>query len=176
MILTTAQLGLIMPTASLRLVTFAPLLEAAMHEFSVDSALRQSAFLAQVAHESEELKFTKEIADGSAYEGRLDLGNDDPGDGVRYKGRGLIQITGKHNYIRAGHSLGLDLLTNPALLEEPLQATRSAAWFWFDAGCNAMADYDWFGAITRKINGGFNGLDSRIKYWLRARRECGIGG
>ena len=174
--ITTAQFGVIMPTAALRLVTFVPILEAAMREYAIDSALRQSAFLAQIAHESEELKFTKELADGSAYEGRLDLGNDDPGDGVRYKGRGLIQITGKHMYILTGNALGLDLQRDPALLEEPDHATRSAAWWWFDHGCNAMADYNWFGAITKKINGGYNGIDSRIKYWLRARKEYGIGG
>ncbi len=90
-----------------------PFLEQAMQEFEIIGLLRESAFLAQLAHESAELRYMEEIASGSAYEGRRDLGNTRPGDGKRYKGRGPIQLTGRANYQKYGHLLGLDLVNHP---------------------------------------------------------------
>lgn len=172
--MTPADLTTMMPQAAARSSVFAPLLSRAMTEFGIDTPRRQAAFLAQVCHESGSLRYTKELADGAAYNGRADLGNTQPGDGPRYKGRGLIQITGRSNYRECGAALGLDLLAQPETLELPEGACRSAAWFWKARGLNQFADTDAFGALTRRINGGFNGLDDRIQHWLRIRRVLGL--
>ena len=125
-------------------------------------------FLAQIGHESGQLRYRKELASGEAYEGRKDLGNTKPGDGVRYKGRGLIQITGRNNYGLASLALGLPLLEKPELLEEDLNACRSAGWFWYKSNLNALADMGKFETITRRINGGMNGYSDRYKLYQRA--------
>lgn len=152
-----------------RLAMFVVPLNGTMAEFEINTAKRQAAFLAQVAHESGCFKWLLEIASGDAYEGRSDLGNVQPGDGRRFKGRGLIQITGRANYAACGAALGLDLLAHPELLEEPVNACRSAGWFWKTRGLNGLADIDQFEAITKRINGGLNGLADRIAHWERAK-------
>lgn len=172
--MTPAELTAMMPYAAPRSTTYALLLTQAMAEFGIDTARRQAAFLAQVCHESGSLRYTKELADGAAYNGRADLGNTQPGDGPRYKGRGFIQITGRSNYRDCGTALGLDLVGQPEALELPEPACRSAAWFWKARGLNQFADTDAFGTLTRRINGGFNGLDDRIGHWLRIRRCLGL--
>jgi putative chitinase len=172
--MTPAELASMMPFGSNRATNFAVPLTDAMAEFEIDTPRRQAAFLAQLAHESGSLRYVKEIADGSAYEGRKDLGNTSPGDGVKYRGRGLIQVTGKANYTACGLALGLDLLSSPELLETPENACRSAGWFWQWKKLNEHADADRFGALTRAINGGYNGLDDRISHWLRIRRILGL--
>lgn len=169
----------IMPFAGARADTYAEPLTNAMIEFMIDSPKRQAAFLAQIAHESGSLRYVKELASGTDYDTgqkAADLGNtpEADGDGQRYKGRGLIQITGKANYRNCGKALGLDLLTQPELLEQAAPACRSAGWFWKSRNLNDLADKDQFCALTRKINGGFNGLDDRIKHWLLARRVLGL--
>jgi putative chitinase len=171
---TADQLSVIMPANAGRATTYVYALNEAMLQFQIVTAKRSSAFIAQVAHESGELRYVREIGDGSQYEGRIDLGNIQPGDGHRYVGRGLIQLTGRTNYMAAGVALGLELIDHPELLEDPANAARSAAWFWMSRGLNQLADNDLFGAITKKINGGYNGLDSRLGYWLRARRSSGL--
>lgn len=163
-----------MPYAGARASSFAAPLTAAMTEFGIDTPQRKAAFISQVAHESGSLKYAKELADGLAYEGRADLGNSSPGDGVKFKGRGLIQVTGKANYRACGMALSLDLLASPELLEQPENACRSAAWFWKSHGLNQYADSDQFGALCKRINGGYNGLDDRIQHWLRARKVFGL--
>lgn len=165
-----SQLIEIMPFARQRASVFFAPLTTAMGEFGIDSPARQAAFLAQVGHESGQLRYVRELASGAAYEGRRDLGNVVAGDGVRYKGRGLIQITGRANYKECGRALGLDLVANPELLEEPLNACRSAAWFWSSRGLNALADEGDQRAITRRINGGYNGLDDRLALFAVAER------
>lgn len=173
--MTPAQLREAMPFASPnRIELFIQPLSDAMEGGGITSPVRQAAFLAQVAHESGSLRYTLELADGQGYEGRADLGNTEPGDGHRYRGRGLIQLTGRKNMALCGHALGLDLITQPELLEAPSGAARSAVWFWDTNGLNDLADHDRFGSITKKINGGFNGLDDRIAHWLRARRALGV--
>lgn len=167
MILTLDILNSCMPYAGNRAPIFLECLNTAMLERKIDTALRQSAFLAQVAHESGSLRYTLELADGSAYEGRKDLGNIYQGDGPKYKGRGLLQVTGRANYERCGFALGKNLVQDPAYLETPMGASRSAAWFWEQAGLNELADQGKFGSITKKINGGFNGLDERIINYVR---------
>jgi predicted chitinase len=149
---------------------YLPFLNEAMREFEIINYLRASAFLAQLAHESAELRYFQEIASGSAYEGRKDLGNTQPGDGRKYKGHGPIQITGRTNHAACGKALGLDLIDNPTLITLPENAFRSAGWFWDTRHLNALADKRQFTEITRRINGGTNGLADRQKYYDRALR------
>jgi putative chitinase len=147
--------------------------------FGVNTPKRIAAFLAQLAHESGSLRYSTELASGEAYDvGKLAvaLGNtpEDDGDGEKYKGRGLIQITGKTNYTAVGKALGVDLLTYPALLCRPDLAAKSAGWYWDSRGLNKHADVEDFKTITKKINGGYNGYIDRIKHWLRARKIFGL--
>jgi putative chitinase len=159
---TPGQLKRIMPLARDRADKFCEPLSRAMAEFDINTPSRQAAFVAQVGHESGQLRYVRELASGTAYEGRKDLGNTQPGDGVRYKGRGLIQVTGRANYAACGKALGLDLIAHPELLEDPVNACRSAAWFWKTHGLNELADVGDQARITRRINGGTNGLADRL--------------
>lgn len=173
---TLDKLKKIIPYAGPRAGVFLVPLTDAMDEFGIDTPARQAAFLAQIAHESGSLRYVREIASGQAYEGRLDLGNTEPGDGVRYKGRGLIQVTGRANYRTCSRALFGDdrLLQSPELLEETENACRSAAWFWKTHNLNAQADVGAMKAITKAINGGLNGYDERLAFYGRAREvlEC----
>lgn len=158
---------------------------ATCDKFQINTPIRQLCFLAQVGHESGGLFFTEELASGKAYEGRKSLGNVNPGDGVKYKGRGLIQITGRSNYQAIGNALNIDFVSNPTLLggknvkvctpDQLKYAALSAGWFWNLKKLNAIADtiniskpieegnnLENFKTITKKINGGFNGLNDRI--------------
>lgn len=174
--LTLSRLHAIMPhLPEAKAKLFLPLLNAAMREAEINTLARKAAFLAQLAHESGELRYMEEIASGAAYEGRKDLGNTQPGDGVRYKGRGPIQLTGRSNYRTAGKALGLDLEGNPPLAAEPAVGCRVAAWYWRTRGLNALADRGAYYAITRKINGGYRGLDARLRYHDAARTALGLG-
>lgn len=164
------QLQRIMPMAGRRAATFFDGLNAAMNEFGIDTPARQASFLAQIGHESGQLLYLRELASGDAYEGRADLGNFCAGDGRRYRGRGLIQITGRANYEACGIALGLDLLKHPELLEQPINACRSAAWFWFSHGLNALADTGDQVLVTRRVNGGSNGLADRLALFEMAQR------
>ena len=173
--ITEAQLHGIMPHLDAGTAArYLPLLNAAMQEFGIDAPLRIAAFLAQVAHESNEFRWMKELASGDEYEGRHDLGNVIPGDGRRYKGRGPIQLTGRTNYRRAGAALGLDLENHPELAETPEVAFRTAGWFWKEHGLNELADRQAFETITRRINGGLNGQPQRLLYYGRAKSTLGI--
>jgi len=153
-----------------RVNALAPYLNQTMIEFDITTPLRQAHFLAQVAHESDRFNALEEYASGSAYEGRRDLGNIQSGDGVRFKGRGLIQVTGRTNYIAAGRALGVDLIRNPRRLAEPDLACRSAGWYWNTRQLNGIADRDDVRRITRLINGGFNGLQDRVELLQHAKR------
>ena len=161
-----------------RAVDFLPYIEAAMAEFGIDTPERQAAFLAQVGHESGGLHWLVELWGPTPaqerYEGRADLGNIMPGDGFRYRGRGLIQITGCANYQHAGAALGVELEDDPDALAELPLACRSAAWFWKSHGLNALADAGQFEAITRKINGGLNGQADRLARWDDAKEALGV--
>lgn len=138
------------------------------------TALRMAHFLAQIAHESAEMRYTEEIASGAKYEGRKDLGNVVKGDGVRFKGRGLIQVTGRTNYAAYKKFCGYDVVAKPELLAQPVGAVRSAMWFWQTRGLNALADADNLLAVTKRINGGTNGLEDRRKYLALAKKALGV--
>ncbi|OYO28155.1 chitinase [Janthinobacterium sp. PC23-8] len=159
-----------MPFAGQRAALYLAPLTAAMQEFGIDTPVRQASFLAQVGHESAQLRYVRELASGAAYEGRGDLGNVVAGDGVRFKGRGLLQVTGRANYAACGVALGLNLLAAPQLLEQPVAACRSAAWFWQSRGLNLLADLGDQEKVTRRINGGRNGLAERLALFQVARK------
>lgn len=135
----------------------------------LDTPLRLAHFMAQLIHESGSFRYMEEIASGSAYEGRADLGNTEPGDGVRYKGRGPIQLTGRANYRRVGRAIGIDLESNPVLAAVPSIGMLTACYFWQTAGLNPLADADDVERITRRINGGLNGFEDR-KAHLKAMK------
>lgn len=177
--ITEQQLQQIMPNARRQAGVFVSPLNAAMASRQIDTPKRQAAFLAQIGHESGQLQYVRELG-SDRYLSKYDtgtlgarLGNtpEADGDGQRYRGRGLIQITGRSNYRQC--SLGLfgdeRLLELPQLLEQPQWAAESAAWFWERGGLNALADRDEFNSITRRINGGLNGLQDRLQLWARAR-------
>lgn len=138
----------------------------------MDSALRLSHFMAQLVHESGSFLYMAEIASGAAYEGRKDLGNTQVGDGVRYKGRGPIQITGRANYRRYGRAIGIDIERHPELAAFPSIGLHLALEYWKATGLNVLADADDVVGVTKRINGGTNGLADRkahlakIKGWL----------
>lgn len=177
MILTNDQLKKIYPysTQSNR-DKFLPFLNKYAEMYGVNTPIRLAAFLAQIGHESGQLKYVEEIANGKAYEGRKSLGNNVKGDGKKYKGRGLIQVTGRANYIAfdkwvTNVPIGTDFVENPELLKEPQYAVLSAFWYW-DANklnryCN-LKEED-FKKLTKAINGGYNGYADRVLIWNRAK-------
>jgi len=179
MSLTEQQLQRIMPNARRQAGVFVSALNAAMAHRQIDTPKRQAAFLAQVGHESGQLQFVRELG-SDQYLSKYDtgslaarLGNTPAadGDGQLYRGRGLIQVTGRNNYLRCSLALFGDerLLRTPELLEQAQWAAESAAWFWWVRELNVLADRDDFNGITRKINGGLNGLADRLELWGRAR-------
>ncbi len=133
-------------------------------KYEINTTDRISMCLAQLAHESDGFHTTEEYASGSAYEGRKDLGNLVAGDGRRFKGRGLIQLTGRANYQVFGELIGVDLITDPDVVSEFPLALEVSLLFWKTKGCNALADQKDFQAITRRINGGLTGYNSRLSY------------
>lgn len=157
-------------------------LTAAMVEFDINTPKRQAAFLAQIAHESGSLRYMREIWGPTDAQKRYEppsdlarrLGNTEPGDGRRFSGRGLIQVTGRFNYAKYGKMLGLDLVSHPELLDDPTNACRSAGAYWAVNGCNTLADVDAFETITRRINGGLNGLDDRKQRWATAKLALNV--
>ena len=172
MSITQQQLLQILPNAGPVAGVFVPVLNAAMGHYQIVGTKRVAAFIAQIGHESGQLKYVKEVwgptAAQAKYEGRKDLGNTLAGDGSRYRGRGLIQITGRANYMACGEALSLDLIVQPELLEKAQHACMSAAWFWATRGLNALADAGQFDRITQRINGGQNGAADRQALYARA--------
>lgn len=170
--ITEQQLLQILPNAGRQAGVFVPVLNTAMGRYGIVGKLRGAAFIAQVGHESGQLRYVREIwgptAQQARYEGRADLGNTVKGDGFKFRGRGLIQITGRANYAACGEALGLDLISKPELLELPQWAAASAAWFWKSNGLNTLADNGEFVKITRRINGGLTGQEDRMALYDRA--------
>ncbi|WP_122581087.1 glycoside hydrolase family 19 protein [Pseudomonas viridiflava] len=170
--ITAQQLLQILPNAGQRTGVFVPALNTAMGKYQIITRERIAAFIAQVGHESGQLRYAREIwgptSQQLGYEGRKDLGNTVAGDGSKYRGRGLIQITGRANYAECGEALALDLISHPELLELPQHAAMSAAWYWSSRGLNSLADKGDFLQITKRINGGTNGLADRQALYKRA--------
>ncbi|WP_395607319.1 glycoside hydrolase family 19 protein [Pseudomonas sp. B22129] len=170
--ITEQQLLQILPSAGRQAGVFVSALNTAMNRYAIVGTLRVAAFIAQVGHESGQFRWVREIwgptAQQLSYEGRGDLGNTVTGDGSKYRGRGLIQITGRANYKACGEALGLDLINKPEFLEQPQYATMSAAWFWSTRGLNTLADQKDFTKITKRINGGLNGQAARQALYDKA--------
>ncbi len=143
----------------------APQLAGVFAGYAIDTPLRVVHCLAQMAHESDGFCTTEEYADGKAYEGRKDLGNSQPGDGPRYKGRGLIQLTGRANYHYYGGKLGLPLEDYPEMAAEPVTSLRIACEYWAGHAINAVADTDDLIVVTALVNGGVQGIGSRWGYY-----------
>jgi len=194
------QLQAIMPSAKEENIEFyITALNEKLAEFEIDTNLRVAHFIAQIAHESGSFKYRKENLNYSAKalrsvfgkyftsDGMADtharkpevianivyanrMGNSDSGDGWRYRGRGLIQLTGRDNYVRCGSAIGSNIEAEPDLLAEDANAAVAAAcWFWQSNKLNALADDDEIKKITRKINGGYNGLEDRTAILARAK-------
>ena len=170
--ITAQQLLQILPNAGQSAGVFVSALNTAMNHYQIVGLKRLAAFIAQIGHESGHLKYVKEIwgptKAQAKYEGRADLGNTVKDDGSRYRGRGLIQITGRANYEACGEALALDLINQPELLEKPQHACMSAAWFWASRGLNTLADAGQFDKITQRINGGQNGAADRLGLYAKA--------
>lgn len=153
-------------------------LTLAMDAGQINTRRRVASFLAQVGHESGGFYYVRELGN-DAYLEKYDtgpiakrLGNTpaDDGDGQLYRGRGLIQVTGRENYEKASKALFGDdrLLRSPEMLEQPEWAAKSAVWYWSTRNLNALADADRFTDITRAINGGTNGLEDRKARYRKA--------
>lgn len=176
--ITTQQLLQILPNAGAKAGVFVPALNAAMSKYAIITRLRMAAFIAQIGHESGQLLYVRELG-SDQYLSKYDtgtlakrLGNtlEADGDGQKYRGRGLIQITGRANYEACSEALFSDarLLNTPELLETPVYAALSAGWFWQRADLNTLADRGDFLTITKRINGGTNGLADREALYERA--------
>lgn len=202
MTLTASHLIRIYGIKPSRAEVWQPHLAGAMEEFDITTPQRAAPFLAQIGHESGRLAYVKEIWDPEkvpaqkTYEGAARLGNTQPGDGQRFKGRSPVQITGRKNYQLVSTALGVDFVEQPQLLERVDYGARAAGWFWkFGAGLNLgqralialkkhgmgygvnlndLADVDDFETITLCINGGLNGQDDRLKLYVHARQVFGI--
>lgn len=174
--ITLTQLCQIMPNAksSGRAAKYIDALNDVMAKYRINTPLRVAHFLAQLAHESGELRYNEEIASGAAYEGRKDLGNTQKGDGKRYKGRGLIQLTGRANYTAFARATGCDCVNRPELVAQIPWCVETAGWYWASRSINAAADIDAFVTVTRLVNGGTNGKASRQTYLNRAKKALNI--
>lgn len=139
-------------------------------QYGFDTLRRLRYFWAQVGHESGGLTYTKEIASGKAYEGRKDLGNVIKGDGMRYKGRGYLQVTGRKNYTALQKDTGIPCVEHPEILEQPKYAILSALWYWRKNNLHIYADKDAFTALSKRINGGTNGLADRMRWLGKANK------
>ena len=147
-------------------------------DFDLTTPLRQAHFLAQIGHESGELRFQEEIASGAAYEGRTDLGNVRSGDGRRFKGRGLIQLTGRFNYEKFAEAVDRkdEIMSKPTLVAQDLElCVGVAGWYWSNRGLNGPADRDDLMRVTKIINGGDNGIAHRRQLLERTKALYGLG-
>lgn len=152
---------------SSKITGFTNPLFATFEQFNIKTDIQQCFFLAQAAHETGGFRWLEERASGVAYEGREDLGNTNPGDGVKYKGRGMFQVTGKFNYKRVSEFFKVDFINHPELLATPEWAVKSAGWYWTTNNLNRfVSDYN-FLETTYRINGGYTNLSERLMYLYR---------
>lgn len=180
--ITKGQILQIMPNASQYADKYLAYINDYADVFKIDTPRRMAHFLAQIAHETNELRYVKELGNRNYFDqydsGKLKhlLGNVKKGDGYKYRGRGLIQITGRANYQAYQNSPYCkgNIMDEPQLLEQPLGAVKSAMWWWQQHGLNELADRDSFTSITKVINGGTNGIESRRKYLKRAKEALKV--
>lgn len=153
---------------------YLPLL-ATLERYDINTKVRIKHFLAQLFHESGRFKWLEEIWGPTPaqkrYEGRKDLGNLQAGDGFRFRGRGAIQLTGRANYAQYSKARGVDFVASPELVSSPKYALDVAGWYWQSRNLNATSDTDNIRAVTKKVNGGFNGLDDRERWLELIRKE-----
>ncbi|EME19329.1 glycoside hydrolase family 19 protein, partial [Rhodococcus triatomae] len=162
------KLGRILPQMPAdKIAQYVAPLSDAMVRGGIDTPIRQAAFIAQLAVESDSFRTFEEYASGSAYEGRSDLGNTQPGDGVRYKGRGAIQVTGRHNYEEVSKFTGIDFVANPDLMSAPENAFITAVWYWTSRNLNNVADGAGIVRVSELVNGGHYGLAERMANFAR---------
>lgn len=156
-----------------------PILQMTLNDQGLNTDLRAVHFIAQACHETMGLALFEEQASGAAYEKRADLGNTQQGDGPRYKGRGIFQLTGRANYKSYGDKLGLDLMNHPERAADPINSLLIACEFWNRNKLNRYADADDVLAISKIINTGHNGatmpngLQERNDYLAKARAALG---
>jgi putative chitinase len=168
--ITKDMLKKLAPTAKDEIIShLAQHLDVQLAAYDIGSYLRVCHFLAQAAHESAGFRTLEEFASGAAYEGRKDLGNNRPGDGKRYKGRGIFQLTGRANYRVMGSKLGVDLEGKPELASDPMISIKTACEYWNSRKLSIYADLDDVRTVTRLINGGYNGFDDRKLYLQRVK-------
>jgi putative chitinase len=156
-----------------RVDLFAKCMTDAMAKADIVSVTRVAAFVGQIAVESGELRWWEELTSGQQYEGRKDLGNIEPGDGPRYKGRGPIQLTGRANYTAASKALGLDLVAHPELVATPEVGFDTSTWYWQQRGINGLVDALDYARVTKAVNGGLTNHDRRLAYYYRALEVLG---
>jgi putative chitinase len=182
-----------------RLDMFCMPLNDAMEKFRINTFTRRAAFFGQIAVESAQLKYTRENLNYSAkgllkvfpryftqdnvsefaykpekianhvYANRGGNGDESSGDGWRYRGAGLIQTTLKDNFISTGNGIGADLVNHPELLEKPVYAAESAAWYFMAHGCNELADLGDFRTLTKRINSALLAFDDRMMFFELAK-------
>ena len=174
------KLAIVLPMALAKRIElfFGPLVEG-MTKYGITTPLQMAHFIAQIGLESGNFLYTEELADGSAYEGRKDLANTQPGDGKKFKGRGLIQLTGRANYTAYSKYTGVDYVADPKpIAKDPLLAVDAACWFWVDRRLGPLADADDVRAVTKRINGLADGphthLDQRVANLNRAKAVLGL--
>lgn len=168
---TAAKLRTMCPTSKKSLLEpLAQAMQELFPKYGITSYLRICHFLAQAAHETDSFRTLTEYASGKRYEGRKDLGNVHKGDGVRYKGRGIFQLTGRANYRRFGKLVQTPLEEQPELAATPHLSTQIACIYWTDKKLSGYADKDDVKKITKRINGGYNGLQDRKNKLAIAKR------
>ena len=145
-----------------------------LEKYNINTQLELEHFLAQAAHESDHFRTLTEYASGAEYEGRRDLGNVYPGDGRRYKGRGIFQLTGRANYATMSKKLGVDLVNNPQLAATPEISVQTALEYWKSHNLSKWAKEDNIEQITKLINGGYNGLKERRIHLQKAKRAVAL--
>lgn len=165
-----------------RVIAMTPGVNATFEQFEINTPLRMAHFFGQVLHESGGFRYLREIWGPTDAQRRYEppsslartLGNTQPGDGARYMGRGVIQLTGRSNYAQFSRAMGVDFVANPDLVASPQYAVTAAGWFWQTRNINQHADRDDLIAVTRVVNGGRNGLADRQKYLNRAKQVLGV--
>jgi putative chitinase len=165
-----------------RVTAMIPGINLTLDKFEINTPLRIAHFLGQVLHESGGFRYLREIWGPTDAQKRYEppsslatrLGNTQKGDGARYMGRGVIQLTGRSNYAQFSKAMGVDFVAHPELVESPQYAVTAAGWYWSTRKINQWADKDDLLKVTRLVNGGTNGLADREKYMKKAKQVLGV--